>query len=71
MDVCKEIVCDIGDGNIVHIDLVSLNEEEQKIEWTFELCKLYLVCSICQLEYFEPVKNEFLSLLEATNVRKI
>jgi hypothetical protein len=37
MDVTKEFVGDLSDRYIVNIQLVPLNEEEQKVERAFEL----------------------------------
>lgn len=43
MDEIQKIVRDAGDRYIVDIQLIPFNEEEQKVERTFELFQFYLV----------------------------
>jgi hypothetical protein len=37
MHVFKKIVGDAGNRNVMNIELIPFNEEEKKIEWSFEL----------------------------------
>jgi hypothetical protein len=44
VDVLQKIFNDVGDGYIVDIQFVALNEEKQQVERPFKLGQFYLIC---------------------------
>jgi hypothetical protein len=63
MDIREEVINDLGDGDIVNIQLIPLYEKQQQVKRALKLRQLYLVRGISHPAKLAEINNRRLEYI--------